>query len=104
VTDPQPIRIRTQQRDGLTDVRLLLPHPMETGLRHDAAGERIPLHHITEVRVSVGARTVFVASLGFAVARDPVLAFRFRGAAPGERLRVTWTDNRGGSRSGETIL
>jgi sulfur-oxidizing protein SoxZ len=33
-----PMRIRAQVKDGLTDVRVLMSHPMETGLRKDSAG------------------------------------------------------------------
>jgi sulfur-oxidizing protein SoxZ len=99
-----PIRIRAQLRGDTADVRLLMPHPMETGLRRDAGGAFVPLHHITEVVARVGARTVFAAQLGLAVSRDPLLAFRFSGARAGQRLQVRWTDSRGDSRSDETVI
>ena len=34
----EPMRNRAQLRDGLTDVRVLMSHLMETGLRKDSAG------------------------------------------------------------------
>lgn len=94
----QPIRIRARARQGSTEVQVLMPHPMETGLRLDEAGQRVPLHHITDVVVTLGARTVFAARMGFAMARDPLLSFRFAGGQAGQRLRVAWTDSRGESR------
>ena len=103
-TAPVPIRIRALVRDGVAEVRLLMPHPMETGLRLDGTGTPVPAHHITEVVASVGTRTVFAAQLSFAVSRDPLLAFRFSGARVGDRLRVRWTDSRGDQRSDDATL
>jgi len=92
---PEPIRIRTRLRNGVADVTILMPHPMETGLRQDDAGRTVPAHFITDVSVTVGERSVFSARMSFAVARDPLLNFRFAGAVAGQRLRVAWTDSRG---------
>lgn len=104
----QPIRIRIRARasegEGVTEVHVLMPHPMETGFRHDAAGRLLPRHHITDVRVTLGPRTLFAARLGYAVSRDPLLVFRFRGGEAGQRLRVTWTDSRGEQRSDEAVI
>ncbi|HEY6514286.1 MAG TPA: thiosulfate oxidation carrier complex protein SoxZ [Burkholderiaceae bacterium] len=100
----QPIRIRARLRERVTEVQILMPHPMETGLRVDEAGQLVPRHHITEVNVTLGARTVCAARLSFAMSRDPLLVFRFDGAEVGQRLRVTWTDNRGEQRSDEAVI
>ena len=99
-----PIRLRARCQNGVTDVTVLMPHPMETGLLKDAAGAFKPAHYITDVRIALGARTVLQARMSIAVSQDPLLAFRFRGGAPGERLRATWTDNRGEQRSDDTAI
>lgn len=100
----QPIRIRARLREGVTEVHILMPHPMETGLRLDEAGQLVPRHHITDVNVTLGARTVCAARLSFAMSRDPLLVFRFGGAEAGQRLRVTWIDNLGEQRSDEAVI
>jgi sulfur-oxidizing protein SoxZ len=89
---------------GVTEVHVLMPHPMETGFRYDEAGQHVPRHHITEVNVTLGPRTVFAARLGYAVSRDPLIVFRFRGGEAGQLLRVTWTDSRGEQRSGQAVI
>jgi sulfur-oxidizing protein SoxZ len=96
-----PIRIRARLKNELTEVTVLMPHPMETGLRVTPSGAPVPAHYITDVSVWAGQRLVFSAKLGIAVARDPLLTFRFRGGSVGEPIRVTWKDNRGDQRSGE---
>ena len=42
--------------------------------------------------------------MSFAVSRDPLIAFRFTGARPGQRLRVAWTDSRGEARADEAVI
>jgi sulfur-oxidizing protein SoxZ len=100
----QPIRIRARVRNGIGDVTVLMPHPMETGLRHDETGAALPAHYITHVSVTLGERTVFSARMSFAVSRDPLINFRLAGARPGDRLRVAWTDNLGEARTDETLM
>jgi sulfur-oxidizing protein SoxZ len=89
------IRIRSRRREGGVDVMVLMLHPMESGLRTDADGRRIPAHYITDATVTVNDQTVLEAQLGIAVARDPLLQFRLEAAPAGAQVRVRWRDNRG---------
>jgi sulfur-oxidizing protein SoxZ len=101
---PDPIRIRAQLRDGITEVYVLMPHPMETGLRQDEAGQFIASHFITDVQIRIEGRSVLCATLGRGVSTDPLLHFRFKGAAPGERISVAWVDSRGERRTDESVI
>lgn len=98
------MRIRARLKDGVAEVQLLVPHPMETGMRQNSSGQLAPAHYITRLQASVGERTVFSAQMSIAVARDPLLAFRFRGAQAGDRLRVAWIDNQGLVRVDEAVI
>ena len=99
-----PIRIRARLRDGTVDMTVLMPHPMESGLRKDGAGGFYPAHYITEVAVAVGDRTVLEARMSMAVSQDPLLTFRFRGANVGDTVVVSWTDNLGERRSDRGVV
>lgn len=99
-----PTRIRAVTKDDVTEVRMLMSHPMESGQRKDASGRLVPAHFITEVTVRHNGRVVLAADFGPAVSRDPYLTFKFRGGVKGDRLVVAWTDNRGESRSDEATL
>lgn len=99
-----PARIRAALRNGVTEVLVLMPHPMETGLRKNAAGEFIPAHYITDVHISSAGRVLLEARMGLAVARDPLLSFRFRGGEPGAPISVHWRDNRGLQRTDTTSI
>lgn len=98
------MRIHARTLRGVTEVKVLMPHPMETGLRRSATGESVAVHHITHVVVTLGERIVFEARCSFAMSRDPLIVFRIRDALAGQRLRVAWTDNRGQKRSDDTVI
>jgi sulfur-oxidizing protein SoxZ len=99
-----PMRIRAQTKDGMTEVRVLMAHIMETGQRKDSAGNVIPAHYIEDVTATVGDKTVLSAKWGPAVSQNPFLHFKFKGAKPGDKLKVTWKDNKGESRVDEVTL
>ena len=101
---PDPIRIRAQLKDGITEVHVLMPHPMETGMRQDDAGQFVAAHFITDVQIRVAGRAVLSATLGRGVSADPLLHFRLKAAAPGERISVAWVDSRGERRSDESVI
>ena len=39
-----PMRIRATSKDGVVNVKVLMSHEMETGLRKDASGKAVPAH------------------------------------------------------------
>ena len=99
-----PMRLRAQVKDGLTDVRVLMSHPMETGLRKDTAGKIIPALYINDVKATSSGKTVLTAKWGQAISQNPYLQFRFRGAKAGDKVVVTWTDSAGDTRTDEVAI
>ena len=99
-----PMRIRAQLKDGTTDVRVLMGHPMETGQRKDAAGKTVPAHYINDVKIMVGDRTVLSAKWGPAVSQNPFLQIKVKGAKVGDKVTVSWADNKGDRRSDEALV
>ncbi len=96
-----PMRIRAASKDGVTEVRVLMSHPMETGQRKDSSGNPIPAHHITELSAKHNDKVVLSAQFGPSVSTNPYLAFKFKGGASGDKLVVSWVDNKGESRTDE---
>ncbi|NCC29661.1 MAG: thiosulfate oxidation carrier complex protein SoxZ [Gammaproteobacteria bacterium] len=99
-----PIRIRARSNGGITEVMVLMPHPMETGLGLDASGRGRRAHYISDVEIKLGDRTVLRARLSIAVSKDPLISFRFKGGGAGDRIGVTWTDNFGDQGSGSASI
>lgn len=101
---PDPMRIRATLQGDTVDVKILMSHDMETGQRKDPAGALIPAHYITHVTAKCNGKTVLETDWGAAVSKNPLLGFRFKGAAAGDRLTVTWVDNRQGTRTDEAVI
>ena len=90
------IKIRAKESDGLTTVKALIKHPMETGLRKDKkSGKLIPAHFIQEVICKHKDVVVMTALWGPAVSKNPYLSFKFKGASKGDTLNLSWVDNKG---------
>ena len=99
-----PMRIRAAAKEGVTEVRVLMAHVMETGQRKDASGALIPAHFITELSARHNDKLVLSAQFGPSVSTNPYLAFKFNGGAKGDKLAVTWVDNKGDTRSDEVQI
>ena len=99
-----PMRIRAQASGSNATVRILMSHEMETGQRKDAAGKTIPAWHITDVNAALNGKTVLVAEWGPAVSKNPFLQFTVKGAKAGDKIVVTWKDNKGESRTDEATV
>lgn len=99
-----PMRIRAQASGDKTTVRILMAHEMETGQRKDAAGKIIPAWFIQEVTASLNGKTVLTADWGPAVSKNPFMQFTLKGAKAGDKIAVTWKDNRGETRTDEATV
>lgn len=92
------IRIRAKMKGDVAEVKALMSHAMETGLRKNKkTGKKIPAHFIKEVVCEHKGNKVLVASWAVAVSKNPYLAFKFKGAAKGDTVKISWTDNKGES-------
>jgi sulfur-oxidizing protein SoxZ len=98
------MRIRANNKDGVTEVRVLMSHPMETGLRKDASGAVIPAKFITDLEATHNGKTVLKGLLSGAVSQNPFLSFKFKGGAKGEKVVVKWVDNKGDTRTDEATI
>jgi sulfur-oxidizing protein SoxZ len=99
-----PMRIRAQASGDKATVRVLMSHEMETGQRKDAAGKLIPAWHIQEVTAALNGKTVMTAQWGPSVSKNPFLQFNVKGAKAGDKVAVTWVDNKGDKRTDEATV
>jgi sulfur-oxidizing protein SoxZ len=98
------MKIRATLTGDVVEVKVLMSHPMETGLRKGSDGQPVPARYIKTVKVSCNAREVLTADWGPAVSKNPFLAFRFKGGKQGDKVTVTWADTAGESRSDEATI
>jgi len=100
---PDPMKIRATLQGDVADVRVLMAHPMETGQRKQG-DKLVPLHFIQSITAQLNGRTVFSADISQSISRNPVFAFKVKGAKAGDRIVITWKDNKGETRTDETTV
>jgi sulfur-oxidizing protein SoxZ len=99
-----PMRIRAQMQGDKCVVRVLMGHEMETGQRKDSAGKTIPAWFIQDVSATHNGKPVLSAMWGTAVAKNPFMQFTLNGAKAGDKIAVSWVDNKGEKRTDEAVI
>jgi len=98
------MKIRAQLKNGITEVKVLMSHPMETGRRKNDFGDTEPAHFIQLVTATLNGNLVLQAQWGTGISKNPYLTFRLRNAKAGDKIGVNWTDNKGQSDAIETAV
>ena len=99
-----PMRIRAQVSGSNSTVRVLMSHEMESGQRKDASGKTVPAWFIQEVTATHNGKTVMTAQWGPSVSKNPFMQFIVKNAKAGEKITVTWKDNKGDTRTDEATI
>ena len=88
--------IAMRVRAGSGEIKVLMTHPSENGLRKDArSGQLIPVHFVKHVVVAVNGKTVMNGQWGGGISKDPYLAFKVKGMKAGDKVTVSAEDNTG---------
>ncbi|MFA5627092.1 MAG: thiosulfate oxidation carrier complex protein SoxZ [Thiohalomonadaceae bacterium] len=99
------IKIRATLKGDVCTVKALIKHPMETGQRKDKkTGQLIPAHFIQEVTCSHNGKNVLDASWGAAISANPYLSIEFSAAKKGDKVVLSWVDNKGEKDSTEADI
>ncbi len=99
-----PMRIRAQAAGDKATVRVLMSHEMESGQRKDSSGKLVPAHFINEVSATLNGKVVLTAEWGPSVSKNPFMQFVVKGAKAGDKISVSWKDNKGESRTDEATV
>ncbi len=91
------MQIRARMTGGdVVDVKILIAHAMETGIRKDPKTKNlIPAHYIKDFTATLNGETVLEGQWGTGVAKNPFVGFRLKGAKPGDFVAVKVVDNLG---------
>lgn len=100
-----PIKIKAKLKGDIAEIKALMPHPMESGVRVNAdTGETVPKHYIQEVVCKLNGNVITTAFWGTGVSKDPYMAFKVKGAKVGDKLEISWKDNTGDTSVTEIAL
>jgi len=89
-------RIRLDKKNAKSgetvDVKTLVSHVMETGLRKDSSGKLIPRMIINTFTCEFNGKFIFGCDLESAVSANPYFEFKFKPTESG-LLKFTWMDD-----------
>ena len=89
------IKLPSSARKGeVIEIKTLIAHPMETGLRKDQDGKVIPRKIINKFTCEFNGKPVFSADIEPAVAANPYMQFTAKVVESGT-FRFTWVDDDG---------
>jgi sulfur-oxidizing protein SoxZ len=89
---------KTARRGEVIELRTLIAHPMETGLRVDSQGRAVPRDIVRRFTCRYDDELVFSAELSTAIAANPYIAFSTVATVSGT-LMFKWEGDNGFSQS-----
>lgn len=93
----------TAARGEGVEIRTIISHPMETGLRHDSSGLPAPLRIVEQFRCFANRQVALTMELESAIAANPYLAFNLR-MDETTQLQFEWIDTNAEIYSGEVTV
>ena len=101
----EEMKVRAKVNNEITTVKAIMYHTMESGSRKDKeTGELIPAHFIKEVKAELNGEMIISADWGTGVSKNPYWSFEFEGGKPGDVVKITWTDNKDETGTGEATI
>ncbi|BBP46504.1 thiosulfate oxidation carrier complex protein SoxZ [Thiosulfatimonas sediminis] len=89
------IRMRGASKAGVAEIKALIKHPMESGVRmNKATGKPYPAKYIDMVTISVNGADAITSQWSGAVSANPYMAVKVKANA-GDTIKVVLKDNTG---------
>ena len=106
-TSPVKPRIKLDKKEAkkgdIIDVKALVSHVMETGLRKGGDGQTIPRKILNKFTCTVNGKEVFSADFEPAISANPYIQFKFKATESGPVV-LTWIDDDGSKIVGEDSI
>lgn len=91
--------------NGITEVKILMVHVMETGTRKNPSTKQlIPAHYITDVEIKLNATPVVAIQCAGGISKNPFFGFRITGAKARDFIYVSAVDNKGNKLEHSSIV
>jgi sulfur-oxidizing protein SoxZ len=87
------MKIKARQRGDVVGVKVIAKHDMLTYDQAKAKGTEA--NFITHITAKANGKVVYDVSTSQFWSKNPLFKFKFKGAAKGDKLEITWTDLKG---------
>ncbi len=91
------ISIKTEYNNGITHVKILIRHVMETGQRKNDDGILIPANFIRKLQIfkESNSQILFSVDIGPSISKDPLIAFKTKNLNKADKFSIVWEDHQG---------
>lgn len=86
-------RIKAKLKKDIVTVKALASHEMLSYQEAERAKKEV--NFITYMTATVNGKIVYEVSTSQFLSKNPYMKFKFRGAAKGDKIEITWTDLKG---------
>ncbi|MEA1890226.1 MAG: thiosulfate oxidation carrier complex protein SoxZ [Pseudomonadota bacterium] len=98
-------KIKARKKGNATEILVLVQHPMETGSRKDKKTKKeIPAHFIQTLNFAINGKSVADVAMGIGVSKNPLVGIRVKNAKSGDKIEVSWKDNKGETGGAKTAV
>lgn len=88
----------------VTELKIIILHPMRTGRSKNEAGQPVPAHFMQTMQVLHRGQVIVDAQTGTAISRNPYFTFYLTDAQAGDNIEVRWQDNLGFQGQGQVVV
>jgi len=98
-------KIKARKKGNATEILVLVQHAMETGSRKDKKTKKvIPAHFIQTLNFTINGKSVADVAMGIGVSKNPLVGIRVKNAKSGDKIEVSWKDNKGETGGAKTAV
>jgi len=99
------MKIKARIKGDIISVKAMAKHEMMTyDVAEKKTGDRNNANYITHISATVNGKTVFEMSTSQFLSKNPIFKFKFKGAAAGEKLIITWVDLKGNTKTSKSKI
>ena len=90
------IKTRIKIKDNIADIKILIPHPMETGLREDKVTKKlIPIHFIKKAKIFFNNDLILDCDWSRSISKNPFINIKVKNVKSENILKIYWEDSLG---------
>jgi sulfur-oxidizing protein SoxZ len=99
------MKIKAKIKGGVVDVKVMAQHEMMTyDVAEKKTGDKNNANFITHINAVVNSKVVFDMSTSQFLSKNPIFKFKFKGAAAGDELIMTWVDLKGNTKTSKSKI
>lgn len=99
------MKIKAKLKGDIVNVKVLAKHDMMTyDMAEKKTGSRDNANFITHISATLNGKSVLDMSTSQFLSKNPIIKYKFKGGAKGEKLEMTWVDLKGNTKTSKAKI